>query len=61
MGNNSSKWDRQAHYAALTTRQLEEKRDWWIQVLKQHDYAAGREELAYIQLQIAERIGKKQH
>jgi hypothetical protein len=59
MGNNSSKWDREAYYRAMTMRQLEEKRDWWRVQLKKHDYASGREELAHIELLIGERIGKK--
>lgn len=58
MGTNSSTWDRQAYYAAMTLRELEVKRDWWIQQLAKHDSAIGREELAHIRMLIAERIGK---
>jgi len=58
MGNNSSKWDREAHYAGKTTKELEALRDWWLVRLKEHDHAIGREELAYIRMLIAERIGR---
>jgi hypothetical protein len=61
MGTNSSKWDREAHYASKTTRELEEMRDWWLERVNRPEHnAVAERELAYIRLQIAERIGKKQ-
>lgn len=58
MGTNSSKWDSRAHYAAMSTRKLEELRDWWL-AHSQRDTALAREAVAEIRLFIAERIGKK--
>ena len=58
MGNNSSKWDRDAQYRSLTLKQLEGKRDFWLGVLKRHDYPAARDELTYIRSLIADKIGK---
>ena len=59
MGNNSSKWDREAHYKAMTTRQLEDLRNWWRERISLNDFGRSREELAHIEMLIAERIGKK--
>jgi hypothetical protein len=59
VGTNSSKWDRDAHYAAMTMRELEAKRDWWIASIAKHDFAASREELAHIRMLIAQHILRK--
>lgn len=58
MGNNSSKYDGVAVLKAMTTKQLEVTRDFWIEALKKHDSEAGRNELAIIRMLLAERIGK---
>ena len=59
MGTNSSRWDRDAHYAAKTTRQLEEMLTWWRDPKRSSGEIAQRE-IAFIQLLIAERIvGKR--
>lgn len=60
MGNNSSKWDRQAHYDAMTMAELEAQKTFWEEVLVKHPYPAANEELEFVRLQIAERIGRKQ-
>lgn len=59
MGNNSSKWDRNAHYKAMSTRKLENLRDWWLERLNKQENTVARNELELIRLYIAERIGKK--
>ena len=48
MGNNSSKWDREAHYAKKSTKQLEWERDWWTERLKERPSAAGSAERTYL-------------
>jgi hypothetical protein len=58
MGNNSSHWDRDAHYAAKTTRQLEADLAWWRLPCRSQGEIAQRE-ISHLQLLIAERIGKK--
>jgi len=59
VGTNSSKWDREAHYAGKTTRELEALRGRYIEHLKKHDHAFVRVELAHIRMLIAERVGRK--
>jgi len=59
MGNNSSKWDREAHYAAKTTKELEALRGRYIEHLKKHDHAFVRVELEHIRMLIGERVGRK--
>ena len=58
MGTNSSKYDSEARYNAMTTKDLVALRDWWDTRLKEHDFPLGREEVARIRMKIAERIGK---
>lgn len=59
MGTNSSKFDREAYYNAMSTKELEGLRDKWLKWQAERDGALIREELAYIRMKIAERIGNK--
>ena len=65
MGYNSSKFDKDAHYASKSTKELERLVVWWENAIneflcrndKPHNMAIN--ELAIIKMKLAERIGKK--
>ena len=59
MGHNSSKFDKDAHYAAKSTKQLEELVVFWKEAMVKHPYKVANEELGLVQMKLAERIGKK--
>jgi hypothetical protein len=66
MGYNSSKFDKDAHYAAKTTRELEQLVVFWEEAIeKWQDHNPDRphnsaiEELAIVRMKLAERIGRK--
>lgn len=60
MAYNSPKFDKDAHYAAKTTKQLEQLVVFWNDVLSQYpDRKIANEELNLVKMKLAERIGKK--
>lgn len=60
MGYNSSKFDKDAHYAAKSTKELEKLVVFWKEAIAKHPHhSIGINELAIVQLKLAERIGKK--
>lgn len=66
MAYNSPKFDKDAHYASKTTKQLEELIVFWKDAIAHYnDYPSpigcpkmASEELALVQMKLAERIGK---
>jgi hypothetical protein len=61
MGYNSSKFDKDAHYAAMTTKQLEELIAFWKKRISEHAiyHPIAHNELSLVQRKLAERIGRK--
>lgn len=65
MGHNSTKFDKEAHYAAKTTRELEDLVVFWKNAIVKFDnrmhqgHVIAIEELGLVQMKLAERIGKK--
>jgi hypothetical protein len=55
MGNNSSRWDKQAYLEATSTPQLEKLLKWWE---ARAESAVARDQMARIKAIIASRIGK---
>lgn len=65
MGYNTHHFDKDAHYAAKTTKELEQLVVFWKDAVARHEGGSlgGRNiainELAIVQLKLSERIGKK--
>ena len=61
MGYNTSKFDKDAHYAAKTTKELEKLVVFWKDSVNKHglSHTIATNELAIVQMKLAERIGKK--
>jgi hypothetical protein len=60
MGHNSTKFDKDAHYASKSTKQLEELVVFWKEAIAKHpEGKMANEELGLVQMKLAERIGKK--
>lgn len=61
MAYNSGKFDKDAHYAAMTTKQLQELIVFWKKRISEHltHHPVAHEELAVVQMKLAERIGRK--
>jgi hypothetical protein len=60
MGHNSTKFDKDAHYASKSTKQLEELVVFWKEsIAKRPEGKMANEELGLVQMKLAERIGKK--
>ena len=60
MGYNSTKFDKDAHYAAKSTKDLEKLVVFWKEAIVKHpNHKMANEELAIVQMKLAERIGKK--
>jgi hypothetical protein len=59
MAYNSPKFDKDAHYASKTTKQLEELVVFWKEAFEKHGGSVRSNELAIVQMKLAERIGKK--
>lgn len=60
MAYNTKQFDKDAHYAAKTTKQLEQLVMFWNDVLSQYpDRKIANEELNLVKMKLAERIGKK--
>ena len=62
--NNGNKFDKDAHYAAMSTKKLEELIVFWKAAVIKHEKSKGvastvANELAIVQMKLAERIGKK--
>jgi len=60
MGTNSSKFDKNEHYDAMSANQLKDLIAFWTESVKkypQHKIAI--EELGLLQMKLAERIGRK--
>jgi hypothetical protein len=64
MAYNSPKFDKDAHYASKTTKQLEELIVFWKETIAHYNESPigcpkmASEELALVQMKLAERIGK---
>ena len=60
MGTNSKKFDKDAHYAAKSTKELEKLVVFWKKAVTDHPgRSVAIDELAIVQMKLAERIGKK--
>lgn len=60
MGFNSEKFDKDAHYAAKSTKELESLVVFWKEAVVKHpQHKMANEELGLVQMLLAERIGKK--
>ena len=61
MGYNSSKFDKDAHYASKSTKQLEELVKFWETSIAHYrgTHTVGINELAIVKMKLAERIGRK--
>ncbi len=65
MGYNTSHWDKEAHMAKKSTKELEELVKFWVEAVERHETrnarydAFSRAELEYCRMKLAERIGKK--
>jgi len=61
MAYNSSKFDKDAHYAAMPTKQLQELITFWKKRISEHvnHHPRAHNELALVQMKLAERIGRK--
>jgi len=66
MGYNSSKFDKDAHYASKSTKQLAELVVFWEKRIAEyeqkqfgHSHTIAINELAIVKMKLAERIGRK--
>ena len=59
MGTNSSVFDKDAHYASKSTKQLEALVVFWKEAIAKHPHRFANEELGLVQMLLAQRIGKK--
>ena len=66
MGYNTSKFDKDAHYAAKTTKDLEQMVVFWEKAIAEYDVVRFKgphniaiNELHIVKMKLAERIGKK--
>lgn len=60
MGTNSSRFDKDEHYAAMSAKQLESLVVFWTKAVADHpQHKIANEELALVQMKLAERIGRK--
>jgi hypothetical protein len=61
MGHNSSKFDKEAHYAEMTPKKLEELIVFYKAAIAKYprSMTVCNEELGLVQMKLAERIGKK--
>jgi hypothetical protein len=66
MGYNTSKFDKDAHYASKTTKELEKLVVFWEKAISEYDVVRFKgppnqwiNELHIVKMKLAERIGKK--
>ena len=60
MAYNSPKFDKDAHYASKSTKELEQLVKFWEESIAKHGGNIAINELHIVKIKLAERIGKKE-